>query len=173
MSNQAKRLSNCAAERLAQCRGGLAPPVGGELEVLAWRVLGYNFNTEAFALDYAKWAEDIEPVRYLVDRTQAIRLQAEVSALQQRLNIADQRVCDLEVGLGGMLFAFDDGVGRDWSAPLLDHARKLCKAVEFKSAPAVRGEEPQCLLCLDMKTVPAKGHGGWFTDCPDCCGEEG
>lgn len=94
MSNQAKRLSDCPAERLAQCRGGLAPPVGGELEVLAWRVLGYNFNTEAFALDYARWAEDIEQVRYLVDRAHATRLQAEVSALQQRLNIADQRVCD-------------------------------------------------------------------------------
>lgn len=95
MSNQAKRLSDCPAERLAQCRGGLAPPVGRELEVLAWRVLGYNFNTEAFALDYAKWAEDIEPVRYLVDRAHAIRLQAEVSALQQRLNIADQRISEL------------------------------------------------------------------------------
>ncbi|TDV54432.1 hypothetical protein EC919_104168 [Pseudomonas graminis] len=102
MSNQAKRLSDCPAERLAQCRGGLVPPVGGELEVLAWRVLGYNFNTEQFALDHARWAEDIEPVRYLVDRAHASRLQAEVSALQQRLNIADQRVCDLTAERGGL-----------------------------------------------------------------------
>ena len=34
--------------------------------------------------------------------------------------------------LAGMLFAFDDGVGLDWSAELLDHARKLCPAEEFK-----------------------------------------
>lgn len=44
----------------------------------------------------------------------------------------------LRKALGGMLFAFDDGVGvgvgvgEDWSAPLLDHARTLCSAVEFK-----------------------------------------
>lgn len=40
--------------------------------------------------------------------------------------------------LGGMLFAFDDGVGRDWSAPLLDEARKFCPAVEFQSTPAAK-----------------------------------
>ncbi|MDD1977159.1 hypothetical protein [Pseudomonas tussilaginis] len=38
----------------------------------------------------------------------------------------------LRKSLGGMLFAFDDGVGREWSADLLDHARKLCPAAEFK-----------------------------------------
>lgn len=37
----------------------------------------------------------------------------------------------LRKSLGGMLFAFDDGVGREWSADLLDHARKLCPAAEF------------------------------------------
>lgn len=56
------------------------PSAGGEVEVLAWRVLGYNFNTEAFALDYAKWAEDLEPVRYLVDLAHVTRLQAELCA---------------------------------------------------------------------------------------------
>jgi hypothetical protein len=50
-----------------------------------------------------------------------------------------ERVAELETALGGMLFAFDDGVGRDWSAPLLDHARKLCKAIEFQPAPAADG----------------------------------
>lgn len=43
------------------------------------------------------------------------------------------RVAELERALGGMLFGFDDGVGRDWSAPLLDYARTLTHAVEFKS----------------------------------------
>lgn len=38
----------------------------------------------------------------------------------------------LKKALSGMLFAFDDGVGRDWSADLLDYARKLTPAAEFK-----------------------------------------
>lgn len=46
------------------------------------------------------------------------------------------RIAELERVLGGMLFAFDDGVGRDWSAPLLDRARKQCKAVEYVAQPA-------------------------------------
>jgi hypothetical protein len=75
--------------------------------------------------------------------------------------------------LGGMLFAFDDGVGREWSAPLLDEARKFCPAVEFQSAPAAKGEEPLCLLCLDEKTVTGPKAGDLVRDCPDCCGDEG
>ncbi|MEX5364378.1 hypothetical protein WCE03_21410 [Pseudomonas guariconensis] len=54
--------------------------------------------------------------RELVDYT--AKLQAENESLRK--------------GLGGMLFAFDDGVGREWSANLLDYARALCPAVEFK-----------------------------------------
>ena len=38
----------------------------------------------------------------------------------------------LRKALAGMLFAFDDGVGREWSAEMLNYARKLCPAVEFK-----------------------------------------
>ncbi|WP_085703877.1 hypothetical protein [Pseudomonas sp. B15(2017)] len=38
----------------------------------------------------------------------------------------------LRKAIAGMLFAFDDGVGREWSADLLDYARKLCPAEEFK-----------------------------------------
>lgn len=34
-------------------------------------------------------------------------------------------------------------------------------------------DEPQCLLCLDTKTVPGNVRGGFVKDCPDCCGEEG
>lgn len=47
--------------------------------------------------------------------------------LQQRLTVAER-------ALGGMLFAFDDGVGREWSAPLLDFARTITPAVEFVAA---------------------------------------
>lgn len=39
---------------------------------------------------------------------------------------------NLRRALGGMLFAFDDGVGQDWSRDLLDYARKITPAVEFK-----------------------------------------
>lgn len=39
----------------------------------------------------------------------------------------------LRKALSGMLFAFDDGVGHEWSAELLDHARTLCAAAEFKA----------------------------------------
>ncbi|MBP3935110.1 MAG: hypothetical protein J6D44_14750, partial [Pseudomonas sp.] len=54
--------------------------------------------------------------------------------LQQRLTVAEQ-------ALGGMLFAFDDGVGREWSAPLLDFARTITPAAEFVAAlkPAAEG----------------------------------
>ena len=57
------------------------PLAGGEVEALAWRVLGYNFNTEAFALDYSRWGGDIEPVRYLVDRVHVTRLQADLNQM--------------------------------------------------------------------------------------------
>ena len=54
-------------------------------------------------------------------------------ALRQQLaDITNERDL-LKRALGGMLFAFDDGVGQDWSAPLLDYARQHCPAVEFKS----------------------------------------
>ncbi|MFJ2548578.1 hypothetical protein ACIOVF_19195 [Pseudomonas sp. NPDC087612] len=46
----------------------------------------------------------------------------------------DLEVEELRRALGGMLFAFDDGVGQDWSQSLLDYARKLTSAVEFKPA---------------------------------------
>lgn len=64
----------------------------------------------------------------------------ERDALQLRLNAADQRIDDIERALGGMLFAFDDGVGRDWSADLLDYARKLTSAAEFNPTESGAGE---------------------------------
>lgn len=67
-------------------------------------------------------------VVYASDFDRAI---AERDALQLRLNVADQRIDELERALGSMLFAFDDGVGREWSADLLDFARKQATAVEF------------------------------------------
>lgn len=69
-----------------------------------------------------------------------------------------QRAARLERALGGMLFAFDDGVGRDWSAPLLDFARTLTHAVEFKSAEATS----------DGHVCPRCGTKGWTANCSEC-----
>lgn len=39
----------------------------------------------------------------------------------------------LRTAVGGMLFAFDDGVGQEWSKELLDFVRKLTPAKEYKA----------------------------------------
>lgn len=39
--------------------------------------------------------------------------------------------------------------------------------------PAEGRNEPNCLRCLDKKTVPSNLAEGYVMDCPDCCGEEG
>lgn len=43
-----------------------------------------------------------------------------------------EEIRNLRRALGGMLFAFDDGVGEDWSQSVLDFARKVTPAIEFK-----------------------------------------
>lgn len=68
---------------------------------------------EHFEIMAEEWMDDADHVRQ-----RAIELQSENESLRK--------------ALAGMLFAFDDGVGRDWSAELLDYARKLCPAAEFK-----------------------------------------
>lgn len=52
--------------------------------------------------------------------------------LQDEAVTSKLRIARLERALGAMLFLFDDGVGRSWSADALDYARKLTPAVEFK-----------------------------------------
>jgi hypothetical protein len=79
MSNQAKRLSDCPAERLAQCRGGDLAPAGDGLD---------------FGIDGRSVRVSQEAYSIFLAREQMLR--ERVSALQQRLNIADQRVCDLQ-----------------------------------------------------------------------------
>lgn len=43
-----------------------------------------------------------------------------------------EEIRSLRRALGGMLFAFDDGVGEHWSQGVLDYARQVTPAVEFK-----------------------------------------
>lgn len=129
MSNQAKRLSDCPAERLAHCRGEVVPPAG-DVEVQDSAKMEFDKLAHAHVLaicrgaaaacteqhsymqgaktDSKNWFPHkwvIDAIRNLIGinqstcltlRDDTTRLQAEVSALQQRLNIADQRVCDLE-----------------------------------------------------------------------------
>lgn len=101
------------------------------------------------------------------------RLKAERDALQARLTAADERVDVLETALAGMLFAFDDGVGREWSEDLLDFARKLTAAREFKAAlkPAecctASPEERALLDAGDYTPEELWGVGG-KPSCPKC-----
>jgi len=68
---------------------------------------------EHFEIMAEEWMDDADHVRQ-----SALQLQSENESLRK--------------ALAGMLFAFDDGVGLHWSADLLDYARKLCPAEEFK-----------------------------------------
>jgi hypothetical protein len=78
MSNQAKRLSDCPAERLAQCRGDGAP--AGD---------GVDFGIDGRSVRVSQEAYSIFLAREQMGKDRA-------AALQQRLNVADQRVCELE-----------------------------------------------------------------------------
>lgn len=69
------------------------PPDGGEVEVLGWLTAGKLMPTEQDSKEYASYKEHGD-VTELVDRAHVTRLQAENAALQQRLNVADQRVDD-------------------------------------------------------------------------------
>ncbi|WP_432755313.1 hypothetical protein [Pseudomonas sp. WMBT8] len=78
-----------------------------------------------------------------INRSERVTVDLAFKAINSQLGAMDalaQRALGLEKALAGMLFAFDDGVGRDWSAPLLDYARTLTPAAEFQSR-AKAGED--------------------------------
>ncbi|MGI3746275.1 MAG: hypothetical protein ACRYF8_12375 [Janthinobacterium lividum] len=77
--NQCKRMSNCPANRLAQCRGGVAEC--GE---------GVDFGFDGRSVRVSQEAYSIFLAREQMGKDR-------VAALQQRLNIADQRIDDLQV----------------------------------------------------------------------------
>lgn len=94
----------------------------------------------------------------------------ELVSLQQRLTVAETREFQLNRALGGMLFAYDDGVGREWSAPLLDYARELTPAIKFKpiekngliaiSNPPTATGIPAFAYCSDaLKPAEEVDHG--------------
>ncbi|UZJ58250.1 hypothetical protein OKW98_16740 [Pseudomonas sp. KU26590] len=85
MSNQSKRLSNCAAERLAVCREDVAP--AGD---------GVDFGIDCRSVRVSQEAYSIFIAREQMGKDR-------VAALQQRLNIADQKINDLEHARGQRL----------------------------------------------------------------------
>lgn len=115
-------------------------------EVMRWKLKGFipgvEGESKAVFQPVVVLAEDYDSaVRLFLDAAErCLAAERREQALQLRLNAADQRIDDIERALGGMLFAFDDGVGRDWSANLLDYARKLTSAAEFNPAESGAGE---------------------------------
>jgi hypothetical protein len=77
--NQCKRVSDCPADRLAQCRGEDLRPAGD----------GVDFGIDGRSVRVSQEAYSIFLAREQMGKDR-------VAALQQRLNIADQRVNDLE-----------------------------------------------------------------------------
>ncbi|BBP51197.1 hypothetical protein PHLH3_08230 [Pseudomonas sp. St386] len=109
------------------------------------------------------------------------RVSAENLALQQRLTVQDQREDDLK----GLLAVRDDllqsisclgvfGLLHDDLKNRIKACVRESQSAQLRAALNPASEaEPNCLLCLDKKTVPGNIHGGFVKDCPDCCGEEG
>lgn len=101
---------------------------------------------------------------------------ARADALQQRLTAADERedalgslVPEAELALKALNVAVSV-----YDVELADSARRGLRLIiaALKPAEGAR-DEPNCLLCLDKKTVPSNLAEDYVMDCPDCCGEEG
>jgi hypothetical protein len=79
MSNQLKRLSDCPAERLAQCRSCDLPPTGD----------GVDFGIDGRSVRESQEAYSIFLAREQIGKDR-------IGVLQQMLSIADQRIDDLQ-----------------------------------------------------------------------------
>ena len=83
----------------------------------------------------------------------------------QNVEILRGRLEKTERALAGMLFAFDDGVGQEWSADVLDFARKLVKAKEFIDSQ--QGEQATAAENAQVHPEQAEGaqgeRNGWGT----------
>lgn len=62
---------------------------------------------------------------------------AEVSQLQDRIQ-------QLELGLGLMRCNYDDGVGCEWEQPVLDFVRTLCPTVDSRKWAKLNGPKQPC-----------------------------
>ena len=84
----------------------------------------------------------------------------ERDALQALLTAADERLDELLIMLR-MAWVDSHISGED------------CRRIDAALKPAEGRNEPNCLRCLDKKTVPSNLAEGYVMDCPDCCSEEG
>jgi len=124
-----------------------------------------------------EWCQDDvweESVRYNLG-ADFDRVTAERDALQALLTAADERADVLE----GLLRDSKDVMSGIWDTSY-DHeagdvlaALDLMERIDAALKPAEGRNEPNCLRCLDKKTVPSNLAEGYVMDCPGCCGEEG
>lgn len=96
-----------------------------------------------------------------------LRVCLERDALQALLTAADERADVLEGLLREAMPALD------LAASAFKSAMPVRSKVRAALKPAGDRNEPNCLRCLDKKTVPSNLAEGYVMDCPDCCGEEG
>ena len=122
-------------------------------------------------------------------------LQALLTAADERADVQQQRLTELQRQLGerwSEISAYQDTVEKQSeradvlegllreAMPALDLAASAFKSamparskVRAALKPAEGRNEPNCLRCLDKKTVPSNLAEGYVMDRPDCCGEEG
>lgn len=107
--------------------GGMVPTYGGPFDsyTIPTRDGDEGFLCERYDHDYGGWRDDEMVGLKLIDDQSDECEHGQVAELQGEIE-------QLRRALGGMLFAFDDGVGREWSQDLLDFARQITPAVEFK-----------------------------------------
>lgn len=115
----------------------------------------------ALMIEEKEWAEHVGtgPISSRVESA-FTQMHNELSEARQGLTAADERADVLTHLLREGLEEYKDG--DDW----IDRVIAALKPAEFSG-------EPNCLLCLDKKTVPSNLAEGYVMDCPDCCGEEG
>ncbi|ASN68857.1 hypothetical protein 7F11_22 [uncultured Caudovirales phage] len=101
------------------------------------------------------------------------RVTAERDALQALLTAADERADVLE----GLLQTINAKASKSHISQSLWRLKtdmaNIAQVTEAALKPAEGRNEPNCLRCLDKKTVPSNLAEGYVMDCPDCCSEEG
>jgi hypothetical protein len=133
----------------ARMTGALVSPAGGEVEVLAVVTLGGYFSSEELGdIDIEPRMAVLEQIQQevvmtdadehleLVDRANLTRLQAENAALQQRLNVADQRADDLVSDIAAARELLKHG-----SSPTPAHCESVLDFLAGQSAPAAKPHE--------------------------------
>jgi hypothetical protein len=152
-----EELQDQAVEFLCEPCDEPAPPAGGEVEVLGHMI--DDGTAKSYHKAFPHWAAGYE-LTELVDRAHVTRLQAENAALQQRLNVADQRVDELSAALDICSKWFTKysptapligGFG-DAEHPMITFIRGALSAPAAKGEPIVRDS----LLKENQRITPAR-----------------